>query len=112
MTLTKIISVLGVLAMSAVLIFAFSTGDFFAEGAILTQMPWGIVSLVDLYTGFALFAVWIFYRESSILTAIIWTVLLMVLGFFTGSLYMLVAALTSGGNWQRFWLGKNAQQTS
>lgn len=39
MTLTKIISVLGVLAMSAVLIFAFSTGDFFAEGVILTQMP-------------------------------------------------------------------------
>lgn len=68
--------------------------------------------MVDLYTGFGLFAVWIFFREKSIFAAIVWTVLLMVLGFFTGSLYMLIAALTSGGNWQQFWLGKHASQVS
>jgi hypothetical protein len=69
-------------------------------------MPWGIVSLVDLYVGFALFAGWIIYREQSPLRAAVWTVLLMVLGFFIGSLYVLVALYTSRGDWTRFWQGE------
>jgi hypothetical protein len=50
MRLAKIISILGMLAMTAVLIYGFTIGDFISEGSQLTSMPWGIVSLVDLYT--------------------------------------------------------------
>lgn len=106
MKLAKFVSFLGVLAMSAVLIYAFTTGDFGTEGRALLAMPWGIVSLVDLYVGFTLFAGWIIYREQSPLRAAVWILLLMVLGFFTGSLYTLIALYTSKGDWTRFWQGK------
>ena len=108
MRLAKIISVLGMLAMSAVLIYGFTIGDFFAEGSQLASMPWGIVSLVDLYTGFILFSGWIIYREKYLPVAIVWTIAMMVLGFFAGSLYAFIALQTSGDDWRKFWLGKHA----
>jgi hypothetical protein len=108
MRIAKIVSALGVLAMTTVLIYGFTVGDFFAEGSQLASMPWGIVSLVDLYTGFTLFAAWIIYRERSLFVAILWTIAMMTLGFFTGSLYAFIALQTSGDDWQKFWLGKHA----
>lgn len=108
MRLAKAISILGVLAMTAVLIYGFTVGDFFGEGSRLFAMPWGIVSLVDLYTGFTLFSAWIIYREKSLPIAILWTVAMMTLGFFAGSLYTFIALQTSGNDWRTFWLGKHA----
>ena len=108
MKLAKSIAFLGVLAMTAVLIYGFTVGDFFSEGSQLAAMPWGIVSLVDLYTGFTLFSAWIIYREESLPLALLWTVAMMALGFFAGSLYALINLYASQGNWRKFWLGKNA----
>jgi hypothetical protein len=106
--IAKIITFLGILAMTAVLIYGFTVGDFFAEGSQLLAMPWGIVSLVDLYTGFVLFSCWIIYREKSLPVAILWTIAMMVLGFFAGSLYAFIALQKSDGDWHKFWLGKHA----
>ncbi|MFN8383086.1 MAG: DUF1475 family protein [Anaerolineales bacterium] len=108
MRLAKAISILGVLAMTAVLIYGFTVGDFFGEGSKLFAMPWGIVSLVDLYTGFTLFSAWIIYREKSLPIAILWTIAMMTLGFFAGSLYTFITLQTSGNDWRTFWLGKHA----
>ena len=108
MKIAKFLSVLGVLAMSAVLIYGFTIGDFASDGVEIIANPWGIVSLVDLYVGFTLFSLWIVYREKNPLRATIWVVLMMVLGFFTGALYTLIALQTSGGDWQRFWHGDRA----
>ena len=108
MKLAKTISILGMLAMTAVLIYGFTVGDFFGEGSKLFAMPWGIVSLVDLYTGFTLFSAWIIYREKSLPVAILWTVAMMTLGFFAGSLYAFLALQNSGDDWRKFWLGKHA----
>jgi hypothetical protein len=108
MKLAKTISILGVLAMTAVLVFGFTRGDFALDGGKLLANPWGIVSLVDLYTGFTLFSGWIIYREKSLPVAILWTVAMMTLGFFAGSLYAFLALQTSGGDWRKFWLGKRA----
>ncbi len=108
MKLAKTISALGILAMTAVLIYGFAIGDFFSEGSQLTSMPWGIVSLVDLYTGFTLFSAWIIYRVKSLPAAILWTIAMMVLGFFAGSLYAFLALQSSNGDWRKFWLGKHA----
>lgn len=108
MKTAKIVSLLGMLAMTAVLIYGFAVGDFFTEGSKLVSMPWGIVSLVDLYTGFTLFSGWIIYREKSLPVAIMWTIAMMVLGFFAGSLYVFIALQNSGNEWRRFWLGKHA----
>ena len=104
----KILSVLGVIAMTAVLVYGFTVGNFSSDGAKILANPWGIVSMVDLYTGFILFSAWIVYREKSIPVAVIWVILMMVLGFFTASLYVLINAFTSGGDWNKFWMGKRA----
>jgi hypothetical protein len=106
MKIAKIISLLGLLAMAAVLIYGFTVGDFAEEGKQLLSMPWGIVSLVDLYVGFILFSGWIVYREKSLWRSVVWVALMMVLGFFTASLYTLIALQRSGGDWRRFWLGR------
>ena len=108
MKIAKIISLLGVLAMTAVLVNGFTVGDFSGEGSQLISMPWGIVSLVDLYTGFVLFSGWIIYREKSLPVAILWTIAMMVLGFFAGSLYAFLTLQSSSGDWRKFWLGKHA----
>jgi hypothetical protein len=108
MKYAKILSFLGILAMTAVLVYGFTVGDFGRDGAALLQNPWGIVSMVDLYTGFALFSGWIIYREKSFLRSLIWVILMMVLGFFTASLYTFVALNTSDGDWKNFWMGQRA----
>lgn len=108
MIIAKLISLLGMLAMAAVLIYGFLIGDFLADGAELLSNPWGIVSLVDLYVGFTLFSIWIIYREKSVVRSIIWVFFMMTLGFFTGSLYAFIALQTSGSDWQQFWMGKRA----
>ncbi|MBK9241879.1 MAG: DUF1475 family protein [Acidobacteria bacterium] len=107
MILAKAVALLGVVVMSAALFHGFANGDFFGEGRQLAAMPWGIVSLVDLYTGFVLFSGWIIYRERSVLVAVLWTIAMMTLGFFAGSLYTFIALHRSGGDWRRFWLGRH-----
>jgi cytochrome bd-type quinol oxidase subunit 2 len=108
MKIATAIAIVGLAAMTAVLGYAFSNGDFSAEGARLTAMPWGIVSLVDLYVGFALFSCWIVFREQAWLPSIVWVILMMVLGFWAGALYTLLALRASRGDWHRFWLGNRA----
>jgi hypothetical protein len=106
MRVAKVISLIGVLAMSGSIAWAFASGNFSEEGGKLLSMPWGIVSMVDLYVGFTLFSCWIIYREKSLIRSIVWVILMMTLGFFTGSLYAFIALQTSGGDWKRFWLGR------
>lgn len=108
MKIAKFISGLGVLAMTIVLIYGFTVGDFGKDGAALLQNPWGIVSMVDLYTGFILFSAWIVYREKSVVSAVVWVILMMVLGFFAGSLYAFLALNASQGDWKKFWMGQHA----
>lgn len=105
MKLTQTIVVIMWLGMTAVLIYGFGFGDFAGEGAKLLAMPWGIVSLADLYTGFLLFAGWIIYRERSSLNKLWWIIALMILGNWIACLYVLLALYTSRGDARRFWLG-------
>jgi hypothetical protein len=108
MTVAKIVAALGALAMAIILIYGFTVGDFGGEGQVLLSMPWGIVSLVDVYVGFILFSGWIVYREKSLLRSAVWIILVMILGNFTASLYALIALLTSAGDWKRFWMGRRS----
>jgi hypothetical protein len=108
MKIAKIIALIGLLAMTGVLIYGFTVGNFSTEGTRLLAMPWGIVSLVDLYVGFSLFSCWIAFREKALLPSAIWIILMMVLGFWAGALYTFIALQTSDGDWKRFWLGKRS----
>jgi hypothetical protein len=109
MRIAKILAGIGLSAMTIVLVNGFIIGDFASDGRLLLSNPWGIVSMVDLYVGFILFSGWIVFREEKILTALLWVIFMMVLGFFTGSMYVLVSLYKSHGNWEKFWLGKHAK---
>jgi hypothetical protein len=108
MRIAKALSLLGLLAMTGALVYGFTVGDFAREGRQLLAMPWGIVSLIDLYVGFTLFSAWIVYRERSFVRSLIWVVLMMTLGFFAASLYTFLALQSSAGEWHRFWFGRRA----
>jgi hypothetical protein len=110
MKIAKTISFLGILAMTMVLIFGFTTGNFLADGSELLKNPWGVVSMVDLYTGFILFSGWIIFREKSFIRSLLWVGLMMVLGFFTASIYAFIATLTSKGDWKLFWMGQRSNE--
>ena len=96
MRIGKTTTLLGLLAMTVVLIYGFSAGDFGGEGGQLLSMPWGIVSLVDLYVGFVLSSAWIVYRDGLGIRSVVWVILMMILGFWTASLYTLIALQTRG----------------
>lgn len=104
---TVVISLIALLAMTAALIYGFTVGNFSTDGAKILNNPWGIVSLVDLYAGFILFSLWIAYREKSVITTVVWVVLIMTLGFWTGSLYILINTIKAKGNTQQLLLGKH-----
>lgn len=105
MTIAKIIALIGMLAMGVVLLVGFSAGTLSQDGSALVKMPWGIVSLVDVYTGFVLFSGWILYREKNFWFALLLVILVMVLGNFITSAYTLWALSQSRGDWKKFWLG-------
>jgi len=105
MKVAKIIASIGVLAMTVALLNGFLNGSFFDDGSVILNNPWGIVSLVDLYVGFVLIAMWMAFREKSVLASVIWIILLMVLGFFIGSLYVLITLYKSENDWLTFFLG-------
>lgn len=106
--LAKAITWVGLAAMTIGLLNGFINGDFLKDGKRLLQNPWGVMSLIDLYVGFVLFSMWIFYRESNKLIALIWTILMMTLGFFAGCLYVLIALYKCKNNWTQFFQGKQS----
>ncbi len=108
MKFAQVLTLLGAFVMAGIITYAFLAGDFAAEGAQLTAMPWGIVSLVDLYVGFTLFSAWVVYREKSLPVAGLWVVAVMTLGAFAISLYALLALRASRGDWQKFFMGKHS----
>lgn len=110
MKYAKVIAWLGLVAMITALYHGFMKGNFSQDGAKLLANPWGIVSLVDLYVGFTLFSLWIVFREKNHLLAIVWIVLMMVLGFFAGSLYVILTLWGSKGNWLNFFLGSRKDE--
>ncbi|CAL6271926.1 unnamed protein product [Bathycoccus prasinos] len=102
---SQCVSALGAVFMTSVILYAVVNGNGSEELDWLLTHAWGVVSLVDLYVGFTLFSLWIFLREESAITALVWTVFVMCLGNFTTSVYVLRALRSSNGNWNKFFLG-------
>ena len=105
MTITKIISYFITVTMTIVIIWAQSEVSIFDSP--IPNLPWGIVSLVDLYSGFILFSLWIFYKEN-ILPSILWTFFVMTTGSLTIALYVIYSINNSGGSIVKFFMGSNS----
>lgn len=109
---TKALLTIGAVVVAAAIAYAFIVGDFFAEAEVMLPLPWFHLSMVDLYIGFFLFAGWILFREASTPRAIIWIVLLCLLGNVLSCIYALRAAVISQGDWRQFWMGARARNAS
>jgi len=109
MRLAKAVALVGTIVMGSALVYGFTQGDLASDGQVLFSIPWGIVSLVDVYVGFMLFSGWVVFRERHLWVALLWVALIMVLGFFLASLYAFLALNSSGGNWLQFWMGHRAE---
>ena len=90
--ITTIAVVAGV-AMAAALVYGFGFGGGWSEVRTLMDYPWFVVSLVDVYVGFILFACWIVSRER-LVPAVVWIALLMTLGNLIACIYVLYAIRT------------------
>ena len=83
--------------MAAALGYGMTAGSLRTEGGEMMGMPWGVVTLVEVYVGMTLFACWMFWREASRVKAAAWLIAAMVL-----------ALRGARGDARRFWLGYRA----
>lgn len=74
--------------MASMIVFSISTGDLAAEGSLIGSMVWGQMSLVDLYVGFFLVYFWVFYKETSVISRVVWAVLFVITGSMATALYI------------------------
>lgn len=94
--------------MALALIWGVTKGDLWTEGGAILDMPWGLVSLVEIYVGMALFGCWVFWRETSLLRSATWMVAVALIGNLVSCVYVLLALRAARGDVMRFWLGARA----
>ena len=98
MKLIRLFAWISSLIMTFMIIFSLLTGNFFEQGSILMGLVWGQMSLVDLYVGFFLLYLWIYYKESKLLPKIIWAILLIVTGSLATAVYVLIESYRTNTN--------------
>lgn len=94
MKMVVILTLICSVAMAGALVYGFGFGGGWAEVRVLLNYPWFVVSLIDVYVGFILFAYWIVSRERP-LASLVWIILLMTLGNIIACAYVLFAIRTS-----------------
>jgi len=77
------------LGMIAVTTRAFIQEGIFDQGSKLWPMWWFRATLADAYFGFFTFYAWVFYKESSAISRVVWLILICLLGNIAMSVYML-----------------------
>ena len=86
------IGILGLALLGLIFWAAFAAtdlhGDFMDQLAVVSTLPWGKVSLLDLYIGFVFFAVIVFLTEQSWLAAILWAAPIFVLGHVWSAIWL------------------------
>nr|WP_300003419.1 hypothetical protein [Tissierella sp.] len=110
MKTVKIVAYICAIAMLISLGNVFLNGDFGVEGSALLKNNWGIMSLVDLFSGIAIFSTWILFREKSPLLIVVLLILMVFFGFLTASLYILLNLYKSKGDWSKFFLGSRRDE--
>ena len=95
----------GILVMGYFIFLAVNHGSLAIEGPNLVDMPWGFLSLIDIYTGLILISYWIVWREKNFFRSSPWIILLMVLGNMGTCMYLLKCLIESRGEPTIFFQG-------
>ncbi len=91
----RVLSLAGILIMAFAILVAFATGDFSEEASTIWALPWGRVSLIDLYVGLFFFGAWIAYREMGGWSTALWWIALITLGNLAAAAYLAFATFSS-----------------
>lgn len=90
MTAIRVGSTLAALAMAGAIVYGLTDGSFAEEFSLVAELPWGRVSLIDLYLALLIGGSWIGWRERSAITAILWLGAVLTLGSFGLATYIAV----------------------
>jgi hypothetical protein len=77
--------------MLAVTIRASLQEGMFEAGGKLWPSWWFRATLADAYFGFLTFYAWVFYKETSPVSRVVWLLLILLLGNIAMSIYLLIA---------------------
>ncbi|MGF1571660.1 MAG: DUF1475 family protein [Sumerlaeia bacterium] len=78
------------LLLLASIIYSSTQANVITELKQINDLIWGKVTLVDLYAGLLLSAMWVVYREQNPLIAFVWTLLFLLTGFLSVLLYVFI----------------------
>jgi heme/copper-type cytochrome/quinol oxidase subunit 3 len=106
--LPTLLAAFGASCLTALIAYALTHGPFLPEANALFALPWGKVTLTDLYLGFALFSAWVVFREKRIGRSLAFVVLTLTLGNAFTCAYVAIALYRSRGDWTRFWMGERS----
>ena len=98
-----------VAGMAIAIWFGIAEGDLVAESSQIWALPWGRVSLVDLYLGLAVFGGWVAVRQPNVISTLAWWVALVFLGNLAAGAYLTIAAFRSR-DLQQLLLGSRASR--
>ena len=82
-------------AMVAAITIGLIEGDLTGEAPQIWRLPWGRVTLVDLYLGLAIFGAWVAVRERSTTARVAWWACLALFGNLAAGIYLTVASFRS-----------------
>lgn len=92
------------------ILMAVLNGNLSIEGPAIMNMPWGLVTLIDLYLGLTLFSFWVIWREAYRFKGFCWALMVLCLGNMVSCLYILKTYLDVKGNIHKFWLGVQCEK--
>ena len=108
-TSVRILGMAVVAGMAIAIWFGIAEGDLVAESSQIWALPWGRVSLVDLYLGLAVFGGWVAVRQPNVISTLAWWVALVFLGNLAAGAYLTIAAFRSR-DLQQLLLGSRASR--
>jgi hypothetical protein len=89
----RLLAAFGTAAMAAAIVGAFSVASFGEQGAVLAELTWGRVTLIDIYLAFVFGWLWVAWRERSTWRAALWLLATLVTGSLALFGYLLGASL-------------------
>lgn len=101
-----VLALTGAGVMLLAIAYGATSGELAAEGGAILGMPWGVVTLVDVYVGLALFSGWVLWREGSSRAAVAWIAAILTAGNLATCCYVLKAAMESRSDPDTFWMGR------
>jgi TRAP-type C4-dicarboxylate transport system permease small subunit len=88
--LLKLLFGLLFITMTSMVVWGIFTGNWERAISYITEEPWILVTVVDIYISFFVFYLWVFFREKSLFSKFIWLLLIIFTGSVAITLYVLI----------------------